>query len=231
MGVKQIEILLNIANKHDLPVDMHIDETDDPKSRYTEVLVAKARALGIGDRTTASHVTAMHSYPNDYASQLAHMLSESNITVVTNPLTNAVLQGRQDDYPRRRGHTRIDELRDAGVDVGIAQDDIRSVFYRYGDCDLLTAAFVLCHYAHMDRRSDVEDIWEMLLEGNKRVFMTEEHGLKEGADGSVVVYQEKSPFEVLRERSPRDTVLRNGRVIAEGSSSRRVHVTDTWHSI
>lgn len=230
-GVKQIEILLDIADKHALPVDMHIDETDDPNSRYTEVLAEKAQQIGVGHRTTASHVTAMHSYPNDYANRLAHLLAESGVTVVTNPLTNAVLQGRRDDYPRRRGHTRIDELRDAGVDVGIAQDDIESVFYRYGDCDLLTAAFVLCHYAHMDRKSNVDDIWEMLLEGNRRVFMAEEYGLKEGAPGSVVVYQEESPFAALRERSPRNTVLRNGKVIAKGSSSRCITDSDGWEQL
>jgi cytosine deaminase len=231
MGVEQIEILLDIAKKHALPVDMHIDETDDPNSQYTEVLTKKARQMGIGNKTTASHVTAMHSYPNDYANQLIDLLAESGVTVVTNPLTNAVLQGRQDDYPRRRGHTRIDELRDAGVDVGIGQDDIQSVFYRYGDYDLLTAAFVLCHYAHMDRKKDVGDIWDMLLRGNNRVFMSEEHGLQEGADGSVVIYQEKSPFAALRERSPRSTVIRNGKIIAEGSSSYRVRATDKWESI
>lgn len=230
-GVKQIEILLDIADKHALPVDMHIDETDDPNSRYTEVLAEKAQQIGVGHRTTASHVTAMHSYPNDYANRLAHLLAESGVTVVTNPLTNAVLQGRRDDYPRRRGHTRIDELRDAGVDVGIAQDDIESVFYRYGDCDLLTAAFVLCHYAHMDRKSNVDDIWEMLLEGNRRVFMAEEYGLKKGAPGSVVVYQEESPFAALRERSPRNTVLRNGKVIAKGSSSRCITDSDGWEQL
>ncbi len=44
-----------ISPRYDRPVDLHIDETDDPGSRFTEVLASEASKRGIGDRVTASH--------------------------------------------------------------------------------------------------------------------------------------------------------------------------------
>jgi len=221
--IEHVERLFEVAIERDLPIDVHIDESDDPSSRMTEVLADKALTHGVGDRTTASHATAMHSYPNEYATALTHHLAESDLSVVTNPLSNAVLQGRHDDYPRRRGHTRIQELRGAGVPVGIGQDNILDHFNMYGDGDPLTAAHLLAHYAHMNARDHVSDIWEMLVSGNAEVYGVEGHGLAEGAAGSVVVYDGYDAFDVLRTRAPRIAVVRHGDVIAETNTETTLH--------
>jgi cytosine deaminase len=214
-GVREVELAMDLAERYDRPVDLHIDETDDPGSRFTEVLASEASKRGLGERTTASHTTAMHSYPNAYADKLIRLLAESGVSVVTNPPDNSVLQGRYDDYPRRRGHTRIDQLHDAGVTVAIGHDSVVDPWYHYGVGDQLDAAFVLLHYAHMNGRGDVETLWRMLTESNATVFGAEEYGLADGNEGSLVVYDSPDPFNALRTRAPRTLVLNEGRVVAE----------------
>jgi len=91
--VKDVKIAFDLAERYDRRIDLHIDETDDPGSRFTEVLASEAIKRDMGDRTTASHTTAMHSYPNSYASKVTALLAESGATVVTNPPDNSVLQG------------------------------------------------------------------------------------------------------------------------------------------
>lgn len=218
-GVKEIETVVDIAEEKSLPLDLHIDETDDPGSRFTGVLASETLKRGIGERTTASHATAMHSYSNAYADKLISLISESGINVVTNPPINEVLQGRYDDYPRRRGHTRVDELRNAGVTIGIGQDDIMDPWYHYGDGDPLTAAFVLLHYAHMNGRDDIEPLWEMLVESNSAIFGVNDVSIEEGNDASLVVYDSPDLFNALRLRSPRTLVLKEGRPIARTEPS------------
>jgi len=213
-GVDSVKTAVSLADRHDLPIDLHIDETDDPNSRFTEVLAAEALERDIGDRTTASHTTAMHSYPNAYADKLISLLAESGVSVITNPPDNAVLQGRYDDYPRRRGHTRIDQLHEAGVTVGLGHDSVMDPWYHYGRGDPLDAAFVLLHYAHMSGRGDVETIWRMLTEANASVFGAEDYGLAEGCEGSIAVFDAPSGFDALRTRAARTLVLRKGRPIA-----------------
>jgi cytosine deaminase len=214
-GVSSVKLAMDLAERHDTPVDLHIDETDDPGSRYTEVLASEALKRGLGERTTASHTTAMHSYSNAYADKLISLLSESGVSVVTNPPDNSVLQGRYDDYPRRRGHTRIDQLHDAGVTVGIGHDSVMDPWYHYGVGDQLDAAFVLLHYAHMSGRGDVGTLWRMLTAANATVFGAEGYGVAEGNEGSLVVYDSPTPFDALRTRAARTVVVREGRVVAE----------------
>jgi cytosine deaminase len=219
-GVRSVATAVELAERHDLALDLHIDETDDPGSRFTEVLASEALERGIGDRTTASHATAMHSYPNAYADKLVSLLAESGVSVITNPPDNAVLQGRYDDYPRRRGHTRIDQLREAGVTVGIGHDSVMDPWYHYGVGDQLDAAHLLVHYAHMNGRDDATALWTMLTDANAAVYGVEDYGLEPGCEGSVAVYDAADPFDALRRRAPRTIVLNRGRPIAETEPSR-----------
>ncbi|QCC46243.1 cytosine deaminase [Halobellus limi] len=226
-GVQSVGIACDLAERHGLPLDLHIDETDDPNSRFTEVLASEAIKRGIGDRVTASHTTATHSYNNAYADKLISMLAESGVSVVTNPPDNSVLQGAYDDYPRRRGHTRIDELREAGVTVGIGHDSVLDPWYHYGVADPLDAAFILAHYAHMAGRADVEVLWEMLTDANAEVFDADGYGLSEGDEGSLVVYDAPDGFNALRTQAPRTLVLREGDPIARTEpSTTTVHRSD-----
>ncbi len=213
-GVKSVELACDVAERHDRPLDLHIDETDDPGSRFTEVLASEALKRDVGDRTTASHATAMHSYTNAYADKLVSLLADSGVSVVTNPPDNSVLQGSHDDYPRRRGHTRIDQLRAAGVTVGVGHDSVMDPWYHYGVADPLDAAFILVHYAHMAGRGDVPALWEMLTGANAEVFGATGYGLAEGNEGSLVVFDSPTPFDALRTRAPRTLVLRDGEPIA-----------------
>jgi cytosine deaminase len=214
-GVASVTLAMDLAERYGTPLDLHIDETDDPGSRFTEVLASEALKRDVGARTTASHTTAMHSYSNAYAAKLISLLDESGVSVVTNPPDNSVLQGRYDDYPRRRGHTRIDELHDAGVTVAIGHDSVVDPWYHYGVGDQLDAAYVLLHYAHMSGRGDVGTLWRMLTEANASVFGADDYGLAEGNEGSLVVYDSPDPFNALRTRAPRTLVVREGRVVAE----------------
>ena len=231
-GVSAVELAMDLAERYDAPVDIHIDETDDPGSRFTEVLASEALKRDLGGRTTASHTTAMHSYPNAYADKLISLLGESGVSVVTNPPDNSVLQGRYDDYPRRRGHTRIDQLHDAGVTVAIGHDSVMDPWYHYGVGDQLDAAFVLLHYAHMSGRGDVGTLWRMLTAANAAVFGADGYGLAEGNEGSLVVYDSPDPFNALRTRAARTLVVREGRVVAETEPRETVvHRSDGKHRV
>lgn len=214
-GVRDVRTAMDLAERHDLRVDLHIDETDDPGSRFTEVLASEAIKREYGSMTTASHATAMHSYDNAYAAKVVRLIADAGMSVITNPPDNSVLQGRYDAYPRRRGHTRIDELRAAGVDVAIGHDSVVDPWYHYGVGDPLHAANVLIHYAHLSGYGDVEAIWEMLTTGAATAFGATDYGLSEGSPGSIVVYDASNGFEALRTQAPRTLVVRGGKIVSQ----------------
>ena len=98
-----------------LMLDLHCDETDDPLSRHIETLAAETRRLGLGGRVAGSHLTSMHSMDNYYVSKLLPLIAEAGVAAIPNPLINIVLQGRHDTYPKRRGLTRVKEMRAHGI--------------------------------------------------------------------------------------------------------------------
>ena len=131
-GAKSVRVLCEIAEKRGLMVDMHCDETDDPQSRHIETLSFETQRLGLQGRVAGSHLTSMHSMDNYYVSKLIPLIAEAGVHAIPNPLINIMLQGRHDDYPKRRGQTRVRELRDSGVTVGFGSDCVMDPWYSLG---------------------------------------------------------------------------------------------------
>ena len=51
---------------------------------------------------------------------------------VANPLINIMLQGRHDTYPKRRGMTRVPEMRAHGINVAFGHDCVMDPWYSLG---------------------------------------------------------------------------------------------------
>jgi cytosine deaminase len=214
-GAASVRRLCEIAADRGLPVDLHCDESDDPMSRHVETLAAEATRLGLGGRVVASHVTAMHSYDNYYASKLIPLIAESGMQVVSNPLINITLQGRSDTYPRRRGLTRVPELRAAGVNVAFGQDCTMDPWYSLGSADMLEVAHMGIHAVPMTSRAAMEWAFHSVTLGGAAAMGLPDPTLREGGPANMVLLQARDPIEAIRLRATRLAVIRNGRVIAE----------------
>jgi cytosine deaminase len=137
---RHIEIVFDIAKEFDADIDMHVDETDDPSARTLEVLAELTIANGWQGRVTAGHTCALASYPRDYADHVIAQLKKAGINMIANPATNLMLQGRLDDYPKRRGVTQVKELLGAGVNVACGQDCVHDTFYPFGQNEVTVGA-------------------------------------------------------------------------------------------
>ena len=213
-GAASVKALCELAAARGLPIDLHCDESDDPNSRHIETLAAEALRLGLNGRATASHATSMHSMDNYYVSKLIPLIAESGINVVANPLINITLQGRHDTYPRRRGLTRIPELRAAGVNVALGQDCVMDPWYGLGGADMLDVAHMAVHAVPMTSREAIAWSFSAVTETPARLMSLEGYGLRVGADADFVVLQAADPIEAVRLRAERLYVVRRGRVIA-----------------
>ncbi len=158
-------------------VDLHCDESDDPLSRHVETLAAEAQRLGLGPRATGSHLTSMHSMDNYYVSKLLPLIAESGINAIANPLINLTLQGRHDTYPRRRGMTRVAEMRAFGIPVALGQDCVMDPWYSLGGADMLDVAHMAVHGAPMTSREAIRWTFDAVTEIPARILGLEGYGL------------------------------------------------------
>jgi cytosine/creatinine deaminase len=213
-GAASVTALCELAARRDLRVDLHCDESDDPLSRHIETLACEAHRLGLGARAAGSHLTSMHSMDNYYVSKLLPLIAESGISAISNPLINLTLQGRHDTYPRRRGMTRIAEMRAHGIPVALGQDCVMDPWYSLGGADMLDVAHMAVHGAPMTSREAVRWTFDAVTEIPARILGLENYGLAVGANADMVLLQAADPIEAVRLRATRLVVIRRGKVVA-----------------
>ena len=216
-GAESVRLLCEIAAERGLMVDMHCDETDDPMSRHIETLAFHTQRLGLNGRVTGSHLTSMHSMDNYYVSKLIPLVAEAGVHAIPNPLINIMIQGRHDTYPKRRGQTRVRELRDAGVQVGFGSDCVMDPWYSLGKADMLDVAFMGLHVGHLSSRADMAWCFEAVTTNSARIMGLEGYGLEPGCKANMVLLQATDPIEAIRLRAHRLAVIRSGRVIARSA--------------
>jgi cytosine deaminase len=216
-GARSIEVLCDIAAERGLRVDMHCDETDDPLSRHIETLAAETQRLGLHGRVTGSHLTSMHSMDNYYVSKLLPLIAEAQVHAVANPLINIVIQGRHDTYPKRRGMTRVPEMRAYGINVAFGHDCVMDPWYSLGSADMLEVAGMAVHVGQMTSREAMRYCYDAVTTNAAKVMGLEGYGLEVGCNGDLVVLQAADPIEAIRLKARRLFVVRRGKVIAESA--------------
>ncbi len=214
-GAKSVTALCEIAEKRGLLVDMHCDETDDPMSRHIEMLAYEAQRLGLQGRVAGSHLTSMHSMDNYYVSKLLPLMAEAGVHAIPNPLINIMLQGRHDTYPKRRGMTRVPEMRSHGINVAFGQDCCMDPWYSLGGADMLDVAHMGLHVAQMASREAMRFCFEAVTTNPAKVMHLDGYGLSVGSNADMVVLQAHDAIEAIRLRARRLFVIRRGKVIAE----------------
>ena len=213
-GVSSIKFLMDLAERSGCLVDVHCDETDDPQSRFLEVLAEEARVREMGERVTASHTTAMGSYDNAYCSKLFRLLKLSQINFVSCPTESIHLQGRFDTYPKRRGLTRVAEIDRAGMNICFGQDSIVDPWYPLGNGNILRILEAGLHICHMLGYEDLQRGLDLITDNSARTLnLGERYGLEVGRPANLLVLSAADDYEMLRTQGHALLSVRNGEVL------------------
>lgn len=221
---KHIEICFDIAEKYNADVDMHVDESDDPFYRTLEMLADETIKRGWQGRVTAGHTCALAAYDDHYANYVIEKVKAAGINVITNPVTNLMLQGRNDKQPVRRGITRVKELLAAGVTVSFGQDCVKDTFYPFGSADMLQVALVTAHAAHMSLPHEIEKVFDMITYDAAKILKLENYGLEEGKDADLVILDTFTINDAIRLQPARLFVIKGGKVVAKSQYNRELNI-------
>jgi cytosine deaminase len=216
LGLREVHRVFELAKAYGRRVDVHCDETDDPNSRFLEVMADETVRHGLAGRVTASHCTAMGSYEPYYSSKLRGFLRRAGINIVVNPFANSLIQGRLDPYPKRRGFAQLKELLAEGVNVSLGNDVIVDPWYLLGKADLVDAASLALHFTYMSGLDEIPQLLDCATwRGARTLGIEDEYGIEAGKRADLVVFDAPTPLEVMRLKPTRRWVIRGGQVIAE----------------
>jgi len=140
---------------------------------------------------------------------------KAEMFMITNPVTNLMLQGRLDKQPIRRGITRVKELLDRDVVMSFGQDCVRDTFYPFGSADMLQVALITAHAAQMSMPNERQKLIDMITTDAAKILRLKGYGLKVGSRANLVVVKAASVDEAIGLQPDRSYVIKDGQIIAK----------------
>jgi cytosine/creatinine deaminase len=209
---------LELAEESGKPVDLHVDENENPESLSLETLAEETIVRGLAGRVTAGHCCSLAFMDERTADRVIEKVARAKINIVTLPACNLVLQGREMN-PTPRGLTRVKQLLEAGVNVVTGTDNVQDPFQPLGNYDLLAASNLTALAAHMTGRAQMLETLEMTTARAAKVLGLEHYGLRVGCNADLVVIDAQSKLEALAQVSTNRMVIKAGKILHEFSNT------------
>lgn len=204
-----LSVLLDAAEEAGVGVDVHLDETLDPRVFLLPELCRQVEDRSLGSPVAASHCVSLGQQPEDVQVAVADRVARAGIEIIVLPQTNLLLQGQGMTVRQPRGLAPIQLLVDHGVDVRAGGDNVGDAFNPLGSFDPIETA-QMCVYA--GHRSPADALG--MVTSVSSAAGCGSAALRRGARCDVVVFDEPTPEAVLSRRALGRTVIRGGRVIA-----------------
>lgn len=208
--------LFEAAAQHGLDVDLHMDEELNPAACGLATTAALVKEMSFSGHVVCGHNCALSAQDETRALATLDAVAQTNITLVTLPMTNLLLQdavtGRT---PRLRGLTLIKEAKARGIKVLMASDNVQDPFCHVGSYDPLDAfaAGVLAGQldAPFDRWSESLCRADWLRSGPAAL------PLQPGSAADLIIFKDASPWS-FPSRTHERVVLRQGQAVKKKES-------------
>ncbi|MFM7653158.1 MAG: amidohydrolase family protein [Vulcanococcus sp.] len=206
----QLRQLLQLAERHGLGIDLHLDESDRQPALGLKLLLRQLAAVPVTVPITCSHCCSLALLPEPAQRRLAAAMARRGIAVVALPTTNLWLLGR------RRGLTHptrpiapLRLLQQEGVVTAIGGDNVQDPWYPGGDMDpidLLRLAMPAQQLGPWQRQG----LMPFGSAAARLMGLAWDGVLRQGAAADLLVLGASSWGELLA-RPPQRRVLRAGR--------------------
>lgn len=212
---EHIDLVFRLAAKYGKPIDFHQDFKDNADSMTIEYICDKTIAEGMQGKVSVGHLTALAAVPPEELEPILKKMADAQINVMCLPATDLHLGARNDTYNVRRTVTPVRKLRDAGVNMCFATNNIRNAFTPYGTGDLMHIAMLGIPVCHLGGADDLPTVLPMLTTNPAKALGLSDYGLEEGKKADMVLLDSDSVETCVIDIPERLFVVKNGAVIVE----------------
>ncbi|MBJ7472517.1 MAG: amidohydrolase family protein [Solirubrobacteraceae bacterium] len=203
--------LVAIAADLGLPIDLHVDETLDPRILGLRAYAAEVSAAGAAiPGAVAGHCVSLGVQEPEIQAQVAAEVRDAGIAVVTLPQTNLYLQSRDRPVSTPRGLTAVKALMDAGACVCAGADNVRDPFNAVGRSDALETASLLVMAAHLSPA----EAWHLCSNAGRQALKLPAVNLAAGDPAEVLAVRGSSLADAIARSSEDRVVVHRGAVVA-----------------
>jgi cytosine deaminase len=140
----------DLAARHGLALDFHVDEGQDPGLDGLALIVAQALRTGFQGPILCGHAVSLMDRAGPALDRLLADIARAGISLCALPSTNLYLQSRGAGTPDRRGITRLAEATAAGVTTCLGTDNVQDAFYPLGRHDPMLTLATAIPALHLD---------------------------------------------------------------------------------
>jgi cytosine/creatinine deaminase len=212
---EHIDLVFEIAKKYDKPIDFHQDFKDDADGITIEYICEKTIKEGFEGRVSVGHLTALGALPKEKLIPIIELMSRAKINVMSLPATDLHLGGRKDEYNVRRAVTPVRALRDGGVNMCLATNNIRNAFTPYGNGDLMQIAMLSIPVSHLGGADDLPTVLPMITSNPAKALGLKDYGLEVGKNADMVLLDTKVVNDAIIDIPDRLYVIKNGKITVE----------------
>lgn len=220
--LEHIDFVFDLAKRYGKDIDLHQDFADDAEHMTIEYVARRTIAEGYQGRVCVGHLTSLAAASPARQAQVIALLREADISVMCLPATDLHLGARGDSHNVRRTLTPVRALRDGGVTVCLATNNIRNAFTPYGTGDLLHIAQLAIPACHLGGADDQATVLSMLTTNPAKALGLKRHGLAAGNDADLVLVDCRAVADVILDLPTRLMVLKRGKVVATAEHRRSV---------
>jgi cytosine/creatinine deaminase len=145
---EHLDIVMELAKKHGIGVDVHVDQANDPAESESEQLARATMRHGLEGRVTAVHSISLAAKPKEERKRVIALMKDAGLTVVVCP--SAALSMQQLDHisaPTHNSIAPVVELMEAGIPVLLGCDNVQDIFMPMSRGNMLAELLMLAEAA------------------------------------------------------------------------------------
>jgi len=219
---EHIDLVFEIAKKYDKPIDFHQDFKDNADSITIEYVCQKTIKEGYEGRVSVGHLTSIAALPKEMLDPIIKLMSKAKINVMSLPATDLHLGARNDEYNVRRAVTPVRALRDGGVNVCLATNNIRNAFTPYGNGDLMQIAMLAIPVSHLGGADDLPTVLSMITSNPAQAIGLKNYGIGVGKNADLVLLDTKVVNNAIIDIPDRLYVIKSGKITVETERNVRI---------
>lgn len=212
---EHVDFVFDLAKKYNKDIDLHQDFSDDADKISIDYVAQKTIEMGWQGRVSVGHLTSLGALEPARRDEIISLIKDADIHVMCLPATDLHLGARKDTHNVRRTLTPVRALRDAGVNVCLATNNIRNAFTPYGTGNLLHISMLAVPAAHLGGADDQVTVLPMLTTNPARALGLKDYGLAVGKDADLVLLNTDKISSVILDVPVALKVIKRGRVVAE----------------
>ena len=198
---QSLNVLFQIAERHNKPLDIHLHEPGDMGAFSLKLILDRTEAHGLQGKVVISHGFCLGDMGDAQCGALLARMAKLGVSLVTSA-------------PPSRIVPPLAACQRAGVRMAGGNDGIRDTWSPYGRPDMLERAMFIGMRYNLRRDDEVEQALHCVTHAGAEVCGFADYGLTPGSRADLVLVPAQTPAHAVAARPVRSLVIANGQVVA-----------------